>query len=356
MNKRHSLPIVSVILLMILITFNNNQNYITMKEVFNVHIMQSQNKKIKQKYYLTKDGWLLGNFAKLLSDYHIKSYSKAINNLSKLNRKKDFYFVSLPHKTNMLKHLYPSGIEGKNNIDINKENLEKQLTDINFLDIDDYFYRSFTEKEREKFFLKTDHHGNSLGAFEEYKFILDKLDLGLSKSEIDSHLKRYSTRYVNDKVFIGSYNKKMGYPLKKKESISYVEISDAKYKYFISNGTKNTEINENIIKAKLKDKREWDYGGAYMRGCDCHILKIRNSSSLTNKKALIFRDSYQAPMTWMLADTFKELEILDPRYIKNIDMTYDEIIKNSNANVVLFMYNSFGFAGMIQEMIDKGIA
>lgn len=61
-----------------------------MKEVFNVHIMQSQNKKIKQKYYLTKDGWLLGNFAKLLSDYHIKSYSKAINNLSKLNRKKIF--------------------------------------------------------------------------------------------------------------------------------------------------------------------------------------------------------------------------------------------------------------------------
>ncbi len=49
----------------------------------------------------------------------------------------------------MLKHLYPSGIEGKNNIDINKENLEKQLTDINFLDTDDYFYRSFTEK-REK--------------------------------------------------------------------------------------------------------------------------------------------------------------------------------------------------------------
>ncbi len=45
------------------------------------------------------------------------------------------------------------------------------------------------QKKRENFFLKTDHHGNSLGAFEEYKFILDKLDLGLSKSEIDNHLK-----------------------------------------------------------------------------------------------------------------------------------------------------------------------
>lgn len=72
-------------------------------------------------------------------------------------------------------------------------------------------------KKREKnSFLKTDHHGNSLGAFEEYKFILDKLDLGLSKSEIDSHLKRYSTRYVNDKVFIGSYNKRWDIHLRKK--------------------------------------------------------------------------------------------------------------------------------------------
>ncbi|WP_272869132.1 JAB domain-containing protein, partial [Clostridioides difficile] len=35
--------------------------------------------------------------------------------------------------------------------------------------------------------------------------------------------------------------------------------------------------------------------------------------------------------------------------------TKNEIIKNSNADVVLFMYNSFGFAGMMQEMIDKGI-
>lgn len=355
MNKRCNLLMLSVILSIALITFNNKQNDITMKEVFNTHIAQNQNKKIKQKYYLTEDGWLLGKFAKLLPDYYIKTYSKAINDLSNLNMEKDFYFVSLPHKTNMLKHLYPSDIEGKNNIDINRENLKNQLTDINFLDIDDYFYRNFTEKERENFFLKTDHHGNSLGSFEEYKFMLNKLNLDLSKSKINNHLKRYHTRYVNDKIFIGSYNKKMGYPLKKKESISYVEISDAKYKYFISNGTKDTEINEDIIKAKLKDKKEWDYGGAYMRGCDCHILKVRNSISLTNKKALIFRDSYQAPMTWMLADTFKELEILDPRYIENIDMTYDEIIKNSNADVVLFMYNSFGFAGMIQEMINKGI-
>ncbi len=61
-----------------------------MKEVFNAHITQKQNKKIKQKYYLTKDGWLLGKFAKLLPDYHIKSYSKAINNLSNLNSEKIF--------------------------------------------------------------------------------------------------------------------------------------------------------------------------------------------------------------------------------------------------------------------------
>lgn len=60
-------------------------------------------------------------------------------------------------------------------------------------------------------------------------------------------------------------------------------------------------------------------------------------------------------MTLMLADLFSQVEIVDPRYIENLDMTYEDIIKRSDSDIVLFMYNSFGFEGMIKEMIDKGI-
>nr|WP_200865878.1 hypothetical protein [Clostridioides mangenotii] len=57
----------------------------------------------------------------------------------------------------------------------------------------------------------------------------------------------------------------------------------------------------------------------------------------------------------LLADVFSQVEIIDPRYIENIDLTYDQIIRNSDSDIVLFMYNSFGFGDMIKEMIDKGI-
>ncbi len=45
------------------------------------------------------------------------------------------------------------------------------------------------QKKREKTSFKNRPSRKFVRAFEEYKFILDKLDLGLSKSEIDNHLK-----------------------------------------------------------------------------------------------------------------------------------------------------------------------
>ena len=76
---------------------------------------------------------------------------------------------------------------------------------------------------------------------------------------------------------------------------------------------------------------------------------------MSKDDVLVFRDSYQAPIIWLLVDIFEEVQIIDPRYIENIDMTYEEMITNSNSDIVMFMYNSFGFEGMIQEMINKDL-
>lgn len=48
LNKRHNLLIVSAILPIAVITFNNKQNDITIKEVFNEHIIQIQNKRLNK--------------------------------------------------------------------------------------------------------------------------------------------------------------------------------------------------------------------------------------------------------------------------------------------------------------------
>ncbi len=255
----------------------------------------------------------------------------------------------------MLKHLYPDFVDNKENIDINKDLLESKLDKryISFIDIDKHFLDRFSEKEREKFYFKSDHHWNGVGAFEGFKFIINNIDLGLSSEEISEYMKDYKVKVVKNKEFLGSYNRKLNFIVKDKEYANYVYRNSKKFKYFITDTRKEYKVDDKKIMASLRNKKAWDYGGAYMRGTNCNILKIKNKNSLTNKSVLIFRDSYQAPMTWLLSDIFREVQIIDPRYIENIDMTYEEMVTNINSDIVIFMYNSFGFEGMIQEMINK---
>ena len=61
-------------------------------------------------------------FPKLLSEEQLDDYSNTINELSEISSSlgKDVYYTMMPHKTNVLKHLYPKYIDNTGNIDINK--------------------------------------------------------------------------------------------------------------------------------------------------------------------------------------------------------------------------------------------
>ena len=367
--RKYTLKYVGIISILIIVSFgvfsNPPKNILTDEvAVLNDNNVNRLDKGEKDRfivgnYYLTENNWLLGKFSKIISDNKMQVYANEINNLSKLAKSqgKDTYFVSMTHKTNMLKHLYPSFVENKNNLDLNKDSLESKLDKryISFIDIDRYFIENFSEKERETFYFKTDHHWNGIGAFKGFEFIIKNTNLGLSSNEVSDYMSKYKVKVIKDKEFIGSYNRKLNFIVKDKEFANYVYKKGSKLEYFITDGNKEHKLNEEKIMATLRNKNSWDYGGAYMRGTNCNVLKIKNKNSLTDKKILIFRDSYQAPMTWLLADIFKEVQIVDPRYIENIDMTYEEIITTFNSDIVMFMYNSFGFEGMIKEMIDKTI-
>ena len=87
-----------------------------------------------------------------------------------------------------------------------------------------------------------------------------------------------------------------------------------------------------------------------MFGNACNILKIRNKEALSDKKILIIRDSYQAPTSWLFADIFSEVQLVDPRYTETLDLSIEEIIKDSDADIVMFMYNSTDFKSMIDAI------
>ena len=90
-----------------------------------------------------------------------------------------------------------------------------------------------------------------------------------------------------------------------------------------------------------------------MFGNACSILKIRNEDALSDKKILIIRDSYQAPTSWLFADIFSEVQLVDPRYIDKLDISIDDIIRDSKADLVMFMYNTSDFKMMIDVMKEQ---
>ncbi|SHH37573.1 alginate O-acetyltransferase AlgX-related protein [Sporanaerobacter acetigenes] len=313
-------------------------------------------KSVVGNYYLADDNWILGMFPKILNGEELDKYSSTINELSKISADmgKDVYFTMTPHKTNMLKHLYPKFVDNKENININKEAFKSKLnsSNITFLDIDGAMSNKFSGKELEKLYFKTDHHWNGTGAFEGFKLMAEKMELDISSEKLKEHFSKYKVMKCDEKDFIGSYNRNLNMIVKENEYPIYVYLEGQNYEYFLNNGKEDKRVEEKKVIATSRNKKKWDYGGAYIRGNVCNILKIKNNKSLIDKKILIFRDSYQAPTTLMFADLFREVQFVDPRNIGNIKISYEKIIANSDCDIVMFMYNSSGFDSMIQNMID----
>ena len=308
-------------------------------------------------YYVVDNNWILGKFPNVFNEKRLNRYSNAINKLAKVGKSegKDVYFAMTPHKTNVLKHIYPKYIE-TSSIDKNIKGFEDKLNKevINYIEMDDYMMNKFSKKELESMYFKTDHHWNGKGAFEGFKRIIEEMDLDISSENLKNIFSKYKEVTVDSKKFNGSYNKNICMVVREKEYPDYLTIKENKnndVEYFLN----GENVKEEDVIATSRHEEEWDYGGAYSRGAQMNILKIKNKDAFSDKKILVIRDSMQGATTWLFRDFFKETELIDPRNISDIKKSYTEIIKESDADIVLFMFNSSGFDSMINEMIKKGI-
>lgn len=308
-------------------------------------------------YYVVEDNWILGKFPNVFNEKRLNRYSNAINKLAKVGKSegKDVYFAMTPHKTNVLKHIYPKYIE-TSSIDKNIKGFEDKLNKevVNYIEMDDYMMNKFSKKELESMYFKTDHHWNGKGAFEGFKKIIEEMDLDISSENLKNIFSKYKEVTVDSKKFNGSYNKNICMVVREKEYPDYLTIKENKnndVEYFLN----GENVKEEDVIATSRHEEEWDYGGAYSRGAQMNILKIKNKDAFSDKKILVIRDSMQGATTWLFRDFFKETELIDPRNISDIKKSYTEIIKESDADIVLFMFNSSGFDSMINEMIKKGI-
>lgn len=308
--------------------------------------------KIKS-YYLLDNNWIMPTPSKVMTDKDLKATANVINELSQISLENNMqvYYASTPHKESMLTHLYPKYTDGLDN-SLNNKNKFKEYVDtenINFIDVDKYFLSKFTESQRENLYFKTDHHWNGIGAYEGFKCIIEEMNV-VDEVSWDE----YTTTIFDRGYFLGSYNKNLNKLVQEDESIPYVHLKNKpNYEYFKFDGKNDVKGKEEDFVATRKKEEEILYGGAYMFGNACSILKIRNEDALSDKKILILRDSYQAPTSWLFADIFSEVQLVDPRYIKTLEMSIDDIIRNSDADIVMFMYNTRDFEMMINIMNEQ---
>lgn len=310
------------------------------------------NKTKVRDYYTFDNEWILESPEVKISDEEINESSTIINEYAKYfsEKGKDVYYISMPHKTNALNHMYPKYIDSE--ISVNQKDKFLSTLDrenINVLDLSKEFNQKFSKDELEKFYFKTDHHWNSIGAFEGFKIMSEYIN-EKSNTDIKINDNDYETYTLDKKTFIGSYNLNLYKTMSTNESIPYVyKKGTEKYEYRKSyDGTWFAPTDASEIVARFVNEDEVVYSGAYTY--DDHYYQIINENALTDKKALVIRDSYHSAMSWMLGDIFKEVVVVDPRHIEVLNLTPSEIATNSDADIVLFMYNDLSGTKVIPEL------
>ncbi|CEN93450.1 alginate O-acetyltransferase AlgX-related protein [Paraclostridium sordellii] len=305
------------------------------------------NKSTVRGYYIIDNKWIMPNKVVKQKDEQIKHIAEKVNEFSKKIKKdsREIYYISTPCKSQALDGLYPK-FAGKGfaleNVSKFGQNLDGNY--INFINIDKYFHNEFSEKEKEKMYFKTDHHWNGIGAFEGFKYIIKNMNVlnENNKDLIDDS--KFEISEITNKKFLGSYNRNLFSLFSKDENIPYVNSKGReKYEYFNNNGQGYEISDESKLISTEKNFDEITYGGAYTS--DIPLYKIENKDAPINKKVLIVRDSYQAPTTLLFADLFNSVEILDPR--NNIDLNVSKVVNESNPDVVVFMFNSETYGGMV---------
>ena len=201
--------------------------------------------------------------------------------------------------------------------------LDKGISAVNVYDI-------LSASKEDYIYYRTDHHWTSLGAYYAYSTAISKL--GFSAVPFS----RYDIEHASSD-FRGTYYSKTLYDDIQPDIIDVYTCKDGANAVTctVSNGVETKSYNSIYFREFLDVKDKYSI---YL-GTNQPCIKIKTNVQ-SDKKILIFKDSYANSFVPFLTQHYSEITVLDMRYIND----FHDYADPKDFTHVLFLYNSTTFS------------
>lgn len=275
--------------------------------------------------YRCKDNYLMEGLKKPGKSFMDNTLA-GLKQFKKQHKDLDLYFLLAPNAANILEDKLPASVrlaDQDKYIDEFYRKIKKQgYTPIDVRDA------LADRTEDTQLYYRTDHHWTTDGAFLAYKQAVKTMKL---TDEVSYK------RYVVKNDFRGTLASKSGFINGKNDSITiYMPNKDKDYRnsiiYYSDTKKKTTEFYQ-LDNLETKDAYTV-FGGSN------HPMYTIKTPTKSAEKLLLIKDSYANSMIPFLAQNFREIVVVDPRYFFD---DISDIIEAEEITQVLFLYNANTF-------------
>lgn len=277
--------------------------------------------------YRCKDHYLM-EAVTTPSEHWSKSTLASLKQFKRQYKNLDMYFLLAPNAANILEDKLPAFVKTADQ-DKYIDSFYKEIKSFGYTPVDvRKTLESNAGDEETQLYYKTDHHWTTDGAFLAYKQAVKTLKLSDKVSY---------KRYIVKNDFRGTLASKSGFTNGENDPlIIYMPNKDKDYKnsviYYSDTKTKTTEFYQ-LDNLDTKDAYTV-FGGSN------HPIYTIKTPTKTSEKLLLVKDSYANSMIPFLAQNYREIVVVDPRYFYD---NIDDIMKAEDITEVLFLYNANTF-------------
>lgn len=287
--------------------------YVSDQIVFKNYLVKTKNyldilqlKLEVNKVYIGQDDFFIERHS--IKDYDLELLKENINDLNTFKDKYNAEIYLIPNACDVLS----DKVYYTNDIDFNY-----YMSDIENIDYVDNILKNYN-KDKSNLYYKTDHHWTTLGAYELYKNIVENpVELNLE---------------VVDKNFLGTINNKLN--INMVPDIIYKHNSDTNFSVYYDLGKKDLGLYFDKF-LNTKDKY------SYFLDSNHGLIQIINEDINNNEKVLIIKDSYANCFAPLIAENYKQVDVLDLRYF---NMPLSNYLKIYQYDRIIVLYNKDGFA------------